>query len=166
MIIAVVSRRSNAGKTLFLEKVSRLLSETGCRVPVVKHVHHGRVSINEGKDAERIYLSGAPLSAAYGGRDTIILVRDLPLERLIELVKQLTGSPVVLAEGFKGQAIADFYIYIASGPDDDCGAVNEERLLLSTSLERGAARCGRYMPFEEAARWLASYIAGIACRSS
>jgi len=166
MIIAVVSRRSNSGKTLFLERVSRILSQKGCGVPVIKHVHHGRVDIDEGKDAERIYLSGAPLSVAYGGRDTIILVRDLGLEVLIELVKRVTGSPVILAEGFKGQAVADFYVYIASGPEDDCSIIERERLLLSTSLVEGRGGCDRYMPFEKAVEWFSSYIAEVACRRS
>ncbi len=159
-VIAVISRRSNSGKTLFLERLARRLHVNDCIVPVVKHVHHGRLTINERKDAERIFLSGANPVAAYAGDTSLILSRGLGVEELLGVLTRLSGMEVVLAEGFKGQAFADQYIYIAdSRRDATCSEPGiREKLLLATSLEGPVEACSPTMSFEEAVEYVASLI--------
>lgn len=165
-VIAVISRRSNSGKTLFLERLARRLHRDGCIVPVVKHVHHGRLTINERKDAERIFLSGASPVAAYAGETSLILVRGLGVKELLGFLARLSGMEVILAEGFKGQAFADHYIYIAdSRMDATCSEPGiREKLLLATSLEGPVEACTPTMGFDEAVEYVASLILKEYCR--
>ncbi|MEB3860944.1 MAG: molybdopterin-guanine dinucleotide biosynthesis protein MobB [Desulfurococcales archaeon] len=164
-IIAVASGRSGSGKTLFLERLVARLARAGCRVPVVKHIHHGGLTLLEGKDTERIFKAGAGAAAAYAGDVSMILLRGASIEDILRIVGEATGSKVVLAEGFRGQAVADEYIYIASSPSDD-GCVeldNMGKLLLSTSLH-SEANCPRFMPLDEAVEEVASIILSRYCQ--
>ncbi|MCE4601989.1 MAG: molybdopterin-guanine dinucleotide biosynthesis protein MobB [Desulfurococcales archaeon] len=166
-IIAVASGRSGSGKTLFLEKLVSRLAMEGCRVPVVKHIHHGGLTLLEGKDTERIFKAGAGIAAAYAGDLSMILLRGVGIEEILRIVQETTGSDVILAEGFRGQAIADEYIYIVSGPEDQ-GCLDLERegkLLLTTSLSlHKAPQCPRFKPLDEAVEEIASIILSRYCQ--
>ena len=160
MIIAVVSPRSGSGKTLFLERLVGELSRRGCRIPVIKHIHHGKMDLQR-KDTERIFTAGAWMAVGIAGGMAMILVREISLPRILELARELTGSSVVLAEGFRGQAIADKYIYIlADGGLEECMELMDRGLLLlATSLDGlDGVECRPYYPFDEAVRRASEYI--------
>ncbi|MEB3779996.1 MAG: molybdopterin-guanine dinucleotide biosynthesis protein MobB [Desulfurococcales archaeon] len=132
-IISVVSARSGVGKTSFISSLVEKLSRAGLSVAVIKHIHHGFPDIDESKDTERMYLSGAKIAVAYGRETSLILVRNANLEKIIEALELLAGRvDIIIAEGFRGQVTGEKVFLISDISDvEECLRVKGEGSLIA-----------------------------------
>lgn len=98
-VISIVGK-SESGKTTLIEKLIPELNQRGYRIGVVKHAHHGFEMDREGKDSYRHKKAGADtVMIASPGR--IAMVKDVPGERLDDLVPYFNDMDLLITEGFK-----------------------------------------------------------------
>lgn len=101
--------KSGSGKTLTLEKATRLLRRKGLRVAVLKHSHHPMDL--PGKDTDRVRRSGANMVLFASDRTVIIGSWD-PI-RVIHLLP----ADVVLIEGYHRRRLTD-HRFVINSPED------------------------------------------------
>ncbi|MEB3787179.1 MAG: molybdopterin-guanine dinucleotide biosynthesis protein MobB [Desulfurococcales archaeon] len=133
-VVKIVSSRKDVGKTLFAERLVRELSERGVKVASLKHIHHGRLDIDSGKDTERMFLAGSSISIGYAGDTSMVLMRGASLDYLLRLVNDARPD-VIVVEGFKDMRPEGFTVYIASR--GDVGSCDPSSVDLATSMEPG-----------------------------
>lgn len=104
-IVRITSDARGSGKTLLAAGITGILAGEGAPVVALKHVHHGGPDLLEGKDAERIFASGALLSVAYGREHSLVIVRNPP-------------DPLKLAEALAEALGLEGYILIVEGLHD------------------------------------------------
>ena len=98
-VISIVGK-SESGKTTLIEKLIPALKQRGYRIGIVKHAHHGFEMDREGKDSYRHKKAGADtVMIASPGR--IAMVKDVPGERLDDLVPYFNDMDLLITEGFK-----------------------------------------------------------------
>ncbi|MCR4393461.1 MAG: molybdopterin-guanine dinucleotide biosynthesis protein B [Dehalococcoidales bacterium] len=99
-IVSIVGK-SSTGKTTFLEKLIRELSNRGYRVATIKHSHHSISFDNPSKDSWRHAKAGAAATMVSSTTEIQIIKpvsRELTLE---ELAKHLGDDyDIILSEGF------------------------------------------------------------------
>ena len=104
-IVRITSDARGSGKTLLAAGITETLAREGLSIVALKHVHHGGPDLLEGKDAERIFASGALLSIAYGREHSLVIVRNPP-------------DPLKLAEAIAGALGLEGYILLVEGLHD------------------------------------------------
>lgn len=113
MYVLGVAGYSGSGKTTLLEKLIPLLCAAGVDVAVIKHTHHDVDWDQPGKDSWRHREAGAAQVLLAGARRRL-LVQTMPQGNdapLAEHVAALRPCDLVLAEGFKHEAIAKLEVY-------------------------------------------------------
>jgi len=90
---------SNTGKTTFITELLPELEKLG-PVGVVKHVGHHGYTLPEGKDTTRFFAAGAASSVGIDSRQSVLLLQENNLERVLELLCD-TGIQYAVVEGFK-----------------------------------------------------------------
>ena len=108
-IITIVGK-SNSGKTTLLEKLITILSERGYKLGTVKHAHGGFTMDKEGKDSWRHRNAGADATLLITD-STVALVKNDKSPDLDKMQKYLEGMDIVLAEGFKQQALPKIEVF-------------------------------------------------------
>jgi len=100
-IISIVGR-SNIGKTTFIEKLIKELTEKGYRIGTIKHDVHGFQLDHEGKDSYRHKASGA-VTAVISSPSQVGMVKDVKEELTInDIARQyLNDVDLILTEGYK-----------------------------------------------------------------
>jgi molybdopterin-guanine dinucleotide biosynthesis adapter protein len=104
--IVTFAGRSGVGKTTFLEKLVKVLSERGISVCVIKH-HHKQIEFDKpGKDTYRLKSAGAVRSILHLP-GSVGMVANVPEEMdLVKLAERFAGdSDIVIAEGYKHSGI-------------------------------------------------------------
>jgi molybdopterin-guanine dinucleotide biosynthesis adapter protein len=94
---------SGAGKTRLLVRLLPLLRARGLAVCALKHAGHRHPFDRRGKDTDRLRRAGA-LAAAIQGPDGLALFAP-PLASARALARLLPPCDLVLAEGWKGEAL-------------------------------------------------------------
>ena len=104
LVIAVVGRKKS-GKTTIVEGVTGTLSKLGCKVAVLKHIHHDNFDVDvPGKDTWRASRAGAVAVVGTSHAKTFLELRkSLDLRSLLEAIEILVHPDVVLLEGFSGE---------------------------------------------------------------
>lgn len=92
---------SGVGKTTLVEKVLAVLAQRGYRVAVVKHHGHANPIDKPGKDSWRFSEAGAVLSVVSSPHEVGCFQRVVRERTLEELVADISGVDLILAEGFK-----------------------------------------------------------------
>ncbi|WP_062788941.1 molybdopterin-guanine dinucleotide biosynthesis protein B [Aquitalea pelogenes] len=113
MYVLGVAGYSGSGKTTLLEEIIPLLCAAGVDVAVIKHTHHDVDWDQPGKDSWRHREAGAAQVLLAGARRRL-LVQTMPQGNdapLAEHVAALRPCDLVLAEGFKHEAIAKLEVY-------------------------------------------------------
>lgn len=100
-IITVIAK-SGSGKTTFLEKLIRTLTDRGYRLATVKHHSHSGFEVDQpGKDSWRHAKAGSR-HVIIAAPDKIASYRLLDHElTLDEVVHEVSGVDLVLVEGYK-----------------------------------------------------------------
>ena len=101
-VIRITSDARGSGKTLLATLITRTLAGKGVPVVALKRIHHGGPDLLEGKDAERIFSSGALYSIAYGREYSIAIIRSPPDPlKLVGVLAEVLGLDgyVLLIEG-------------------------------------------------------------------
>jgi molybdopterin-guanine dinucleotide biosynthesis protein B len=113
MLVLGVAGYSGSGKTTLLEKLIPLLCAAGVDVAVIKHTHHDVDWDQPGKDSWRHRQAGAG-QVLLAGAKRRLLVQTMPQGNdapLAEHVAALRPCDLVLAEGFKHEAIPKLEVY-------------------------------------------------------
>ena len=108
-IITIVGK-SDSGKTTLLEKLIAELIQRGYRIGTVKHTHHEFEMDTEGKDSWRHRKAGAHATLVIS-KDKIAMVRDDRTSDIEKMQTYLLGMDIILAEGFKRQALPKIEIF-------------------------------------------------------
>ncbi len=98
---------SGSGKTTLIEALVPRLTESGWRVSLVKHAHHGFDVDQPGKDSHRHRMAGcAEVLVTSAARWALIHeLRGAPELSLAEAIGRLSPCDLVLVEGWKRAAI-------------------------------------------------------------
>ncbi len=110
-VLSIVGK-SESGKTTLIEKLIPELKRRGYRVGVVKHAHHGFDLDQPGKDSYRHRQAGAN-SVMIASPGQMALVKDMPGERLEDLVAYFEDMDLLITEGFKRDAAPKIEVFRA-----------------------------------------------------
>ncbi len=121
-VLGFCAHSSGIGKTTLLTQLIPALIQKGLRISVVKHAHHEFDIDHEGKDSFKLRQAGAvQMIVASRKRWALMteLVRTPHAENepnLAHLLAQMDGNltDLVLAEGFKHEAIPKIEVYRAA----------------------------------------------------
>jgi len=93
----------NSGKTTLVAALVSEFSERGYKVATVKHAHHGFDVDQPGRDSYKLREAGAREVAIVSARRVAIIqeLRNEPEPDLDDVIARLSGSDLVLVEGFK-----------------------------------------------------------------
>ena len=113
-IISIVGK-SNSGKTTLMVKLISELSPRGLDIGSVKHAHDGFEFDHKGKDSYRHKQAGASATLVLSGTKAA-LVRDDDRGDIERMKAYHPHVDLILAEGFKRQAIPKIEIFRKDGP--------------------------------------------------
>jgi len=99
-IISIVGK-SSTGKTTFLEKLIRELSDRGYRVATIKHSHHSISFDNPNKDSWRHAQAGA-VATMVSSTTEFQIIKPVARELTVEELAHHLGDDydIILSEGF------------------------------------------------------------------
>lgn len=100
-IISIVAARSGTGKTTFLEKLIRILTEQGYRIGVIKSDAHGFEIDVPGKDTWRFAQAGAKATAIIGPDKFALIHQTEGKKDLDEVAALIRDVDIILVEGYK-----------------------------------------------------------------
>jgi molybdopterin-guanine dinucleotide biosynthesis protein B len=112
-IITIVGK-SNSGKTTLLEKLIADLTHKGYKIGSVKHAHDGFEMDKEGKDSWRHRKAGA-FATLVITENKIAMVKDDTTSYIEKMRAYLSDMDIILAEGFKKQALPKIEVFRADG---------------------------------------------------
>jgi len=113
--IVLIVGKSNSGKTTLVEKLIRELKTRRYTIGSVKHTHDKFDFDKEGKDSWRHKKAGA--AATLVVTDTrVALVKDDDRPYIEKMQDYLCGTDLIIAEGFKTQALPKIEIFRKDSP--------------------------------------------------
>ena len=98
-VISIVGK-SESGKTTLIERLIPELKRRGYRIGIVKHAHHGFDMDRKGKDSYRHKQAGAD-TVMIASPGQIAMIKDVPGERLDDLIPFFKDMDLLITEGFK-----------------------------------------------------------------
>jgi molybdopterin-guanine dinucleotide biosynthesis protein B len=101
--VVAVSGPSGAGKTRLLTRLIPLLRRRGLEVAVIKHTRHRHSFDVPGKDTDLLRRAGAVAAAIQGPGGLAFF--GPPAGRARDLVRLLPPCHLILAEGWRGEAL-------------------------------------------------------------
>lgn len=104
---AAVSGVKNSGKTTFLEKLVKELTQRGYRVAVLKHDGHEFQADREGTDTYRMQQAGAYGTCIFS-KGQWQLVKKQPEVKVEELIEFFPEADFILLEGMKDSIFPKF----------------------------------------------------------
>ena len=109
---------SGSGKTSLIEALLPILRRRGLRVSVIKHAHHGFDIDRAGKDSFRHREAGATEVMLASAERWALLHENRtaaadgqPEPNLAELLRRMAPVDLVLAEGFRSQAVDKIEVF-------------------------------------------------------
>ncbi|MEA4956430.1 hypothetical protein SDC9_17851 [bioreactor metagenome] len=93
--------KKNTGKTSLTVKIIEELKNRGLKVASIKHSHHMLEMDRENTDTWKHKEAGSETVVGIGSRTFFNIAKDLPLERLLFLIKIIDEPDFVVIEGFK-----------------------------------------------------------------
>ena len=110
-VISVVGK-SESGKTTLIERLIPELKRRGYRIGIVKHAHHGFDMDRKGKDSYRHRQAGAD-TVMIASPGQIAMIKDVPSERLDDLIPFFKDMDLLITEGFKSDCAPKIEIFRA-----------------------------------------------------
>ena len=98
-VVSIVGK-SESGKTTLIEQLIPELKRHGYRIGIVKHAHKGFDMDRKGKDSYRHRQAGAD-TVMIASPGQIAMIKDVPGERLDDLIPFFKDMDLLIAEGFK-----------------------------------------------------------------
>lgn len=132
-LIAAVSGIKNSGKTTFLEKLVKELTERSYRVAVIKHDGHEFQSDREGTDTYRMQQAGAYGTCIFSKGQWQLIKREqgMSAERLADFFPE---ADFILIEGMKNSPYPKFEL-VRKGISDHSVCDPKTILALVTDTE-------------------------------
>jgi molybdopterin-guanine dinucleotide biosynthesis protein B len=113
--ILLIVGKSNSGKTTLVEKLIRELKSRRYNIGSVKHTHDRFDFDKEGKDSWRHKKAGADATLVV--TDTrVALVKEDDRSPQTKMLDYLHGADIIIAEGFKTQALPKIEIFRKDSP--------------------------------------------------
>jgi molybdopterin-guanine dinucleotide biosynthesis protein B len=99
-VVSIVGK-SNTGKTTFLEKLIRELSDRGYRVATIKHSHHG-IDFHQSKKDDWRHAQAGSVATLVSSTTQVQLIRSVEKELTVDQLVRLLGDDfdIILTEGF------------------------------------------------------------------
>ncbi len=110
-VISIVGK-SESGKTTLIERLIPELKRRGYRIGIVKHAHHGFDMDRKGKDSYRHRQAGAD-TVMIASPGQIAMIKDVPSERLDDLIPFFKDMDLLITEGFKSDRAPKIEIFRA-----------------------------------------------------
>lgn len=110
-VISIVGK-SESGKTTLIERLIPELKQRSYRIGTVKHAHHGFDMDREGKDSYRHRRAGAD-TVMVASPGQIVMVKNLPGERLDDLMPFFEDMDLLITEGFKQERAPKIEVFRA-----------------------------------------------------
>ena len=110
-VISIVGK-SESGKTTLIERLIPELKRRGYRIGIVKHAHHGFDMDRKGKDSYRHRQAGAD-TVMIASPGQIAMIKDVPSERLDDLIPFFYDMDLLITEGFKSDRAPKIEIFRA-----------------------------------------------------
>jgi len=126
-IITIVGK-SNSGKTTLLEKLIAHLTDKGYKIGSVKHAHDGFEMDKKGKDSWRHKKAGAAATLVITD-NKIAMVKDDTTGYIEKMCTYLSDMDIILAEGFKKQALPKIEIFRTGGEHKHPFCMADENLI-------------------------------------
>lgn len=104
--------KSESGKTTLIERLIPELKRRGYRIGIVKHAHHGFDMDRKGKDSYRHRQAGAD-TVMIASPGQIAMIKDVPSERLDDLIPFFKDMDLLITEGFKSDRAPKIEIFRA-----------------------------------------------------
>lgn len=100
-LISIVGRKGS-GKTTLIERLVRDLRESGYRVAVLKHIHHGDFDIDiKGKDTWRYSKAGAQIIMGISSTKMFLAKKLEDYPDIRGIIHDISGEvDIILLEGF------------------------------------------------------------------
>ncbi|UWG98241.1 molybdopterin-guanine dinucleotide biosynthesis protein B [Dehalobacter sp. DCM] len=100
-VVCFVAAKSGTGKTTFLEKLIREMTERGYRIGVIKSDAH-RFDIDKpGKDSWRFAEAGSTATAIIGPDKYAVIQKTETKKDIEEVIPMIENVDIILVEGFK-----------------------------------------------------------------
>ena len=126
-VISMVGK-SGVGKTTVLERVIVEIKRRGYKVGTIKHDTHGFEVDRPGKDSWRHRRAGAQSTLVVG--DTkVALIKDDPSSYIEKMEFYLSDRDIILAEGFKKQALPKIEIFRTESVHESPLCLEDENLI-------------------------------------
>lgn len=108
----------NAGKTSLIVRLTGEFVRRGFRVATVKHAHHGFQIDDADTDSARHRRAGAAQVAIVSSKRWALVTElgDAPEPGLAEIVERMEPADLILAEGYKGEAIRKIEVRRLAAP--------------------------------------------------
>ncbi len=111
---------SGTGKTTYLERLIRAMSERGCRIGSIKHDAHRFQIDHEGKDSFRLFAAGARRVVIASDRAVGVHGDLEPDTSVSELVSMLGRVDMVLIEGYRDAGLPVVIVTRRGAPSPPC----------------------------------------------
>ena len=104
---------SGSGKTTFIEKLIRFLTEKGYKVGAIKHDAHKFEIDKPGKDSFRFKAAGAIVSLISSHEKLALVKSNIDNEPDLQeiILKYMNGVEIVITEGYKKSDIPKFEVF-------------------------------------------------------
>ncbi|MGC8925269.1 MAG: molybdopterin-guanine dinucleotide biosynthesis protein B [Calditerrivibrio sp.] len=104
---------SGSGKTTFIEKLIRFLTEKGYKVGAIKHDAHKFEIDKPGKDSFRFKAAGAIVSFISSHEKLALVKSNIEDEPDLHeiILKYMSGVDIVITEGYKKSVIPKFEVF-------------------------------------------------------
>ncbi|MGB9730980.1 MULTISPECIES: molybdopterin-guanine dinucleotide biosynthesis protein B [Calditerrivibrio] len=104
---------SGSGKTTFIEKLIRFLTEKGYKVGAIKHDAHKFEIDKPGKDSFRFKAAGAIVSLISSHEKLALVKSNIEDEPDLHeiILKYMSGVDIVITEGYKKSAIPKLEVF-------------------------------------------------------
>jgi molybdopterin-guanine dinucleotide biosynthesis adapter protein len=159
----------NSGKTTLVQGVIRELQRQGYTAVTIKHHGHGgRPDVLENKDSSLHIRAGAMASLAEGGGSILLQADriDWPLERLVQLMA-IFAPDIILIEGYKEECYPKAVIVRDLDEASGLSCLENIHAVITPLLPEEVSPFFNRIPvwpIRDAAKKLASYIAGVSDR--
>ncbi|SNZ06795.1 molybdopterin-guanine dinucleotide biosynthesis protein B [Persephonella hydrogeniphila] len=120
----------NSGKTTFIERIIKILSEKGYKVGTIKHDPKGKAKTDTpGKDSYRMFNAGARQVVLASPKKITSYIRDDDYDPSDIIEKYMVSDlDIIIIEGFKGYRNTDKFEVIRKEEDRDLVISEKEGL--------------------------------------
>ncbi|MBQ9479216.1 MAG: molybdopterin-guanine dinucleotide biosynthesis protein B [Selenomonadaceae bacterium] len=162
-IVSIVAPKSGTGKTTFIERLTKIFSDRGVTIGVVKSDAHGFNLDVEGKDSWRFQNAGAKSVAVVSPDSWFMIQKTDGREPFINIVEKMTGVDLILTESRTRKIFPTISLWRGLGEK----IIDENICAVFTVEPQPSDEISEFdLNDADAAEQIVSFLAGMRCRST